>query len=142
MKEELQNAVIAEAMTWLGTPWHHRARVKGAGVDCAQFLIAVYSAAGLIPEFDSGDYPKDWHLHQDEPRFKNWLLQFADPVATPEPGDVAMFRFGRHESHASIVIDFPKVIHAWIDEKMVVVSDASLQPLKNRVAGFYRLKGI
>jgi hypothetical protein len=26
-----RRAVIAEAMTWKGTPWHHRARIKGAG---------------------------------------------------------------------------------------------------------------
>ena len=25
---------VAEALTWLGTPYHHQGRVKGVGVDC------------------------------------------------------------------------------------------------------------
>lgn len=37
---ELQQraAVIAEAESWLSTPYHHEARIKGHGVDCAQIL--------------------------------------------------------------------------------------------------------
>jgi cell wall-associated NlpC family hydrolase len=29
-----REAVIAEARTWLGTPWHHQASLKGVGCDC------------------------------------------------------------------------------------------------------------
>src|SRR5690349_11447583 len=34
--------LLDEARTWLLTPWHHNARVRGAGVDCGQLLIACY----------------------------------------------------------------------------------------------------
>ena len=34
-------AVVAEAIAWLGTPYHHRARIKGVGVDCAQLALGV-----------------------------------------------------------------------------------------------------
>ena len=27
-------AVVKEAESWIGTPFHHAARVKGAGIDC------------------------------------------------------------------------------------------------------------
>ena len=30
----LRAAVVTEAKTWIGTPFHHAARVRGAGVDC------------------------------------------------------------------------------------------------------------
>lgn len=25
---------VTEALTWLGTPYHHQGRIKGVGVDC------------------------------------------------------------------------------------------------------------
>ena len=54
-----RTALVDAARSWLNTPYHHKARVKGAGVDCAQLLIGVYTDAGLIEAFDTGDYPPD-----------------------------------------------------------------------------------
>lgn len=141
---DIREKIIAEAMSWLRTPWHHEARVKGAGVDCAQFLIAVFAAVGLVEDFKTEHYPRDWHLHRDEPRFLSYLLQHADPIETPLPGDVAMFQYGRHAAHGSIVMDTagPTVIHAWIDEGMVTLTDLSVSPLRERLSGFYRLRGL
>ena len=45
---DLRAAVCSEARRWIGTPWHHRQRALGAGVDCAHLLIAVYAACGLL----------------------------------------------------------------------------------------------
>jgi len=57
MSEELERQlVIKEALTWLSTPFHHEAMIKGAGVDCGMFLAAVYRVAGLIPEFTVAHY--------------------------------------------------------------------------------------
>src|SRR5215475_8049951 len=41
-------AVIAEAKTWLGTPFAHRSMVKGAGVDCAQLVRLVFIECGVL----------------------------------------------------------------------------------------------
>jgi cell wall-associated NlpC family hydrolase len=109
---EERQAVIAEARTWLRTPWHHGAKVKGAGVDCAMLLIACYSAAGLISDFTPEHYPIDWAMHRDQALFDEWLSRFAHLVDTPGPGDVAHYRFGRVFSHAAIVVDWPLIIHA------------------------------
>ena len=32
-------AVVAEAESWLGTPYHHEARIKGHGVDCVEHQV-------------------------------------------------------------------------------------------------------
>src|ERR1700736_4246432 len=77
---EQRAAVVAEAMTWLGTPWRHRGRVKGAGVDCAQFVIKAYAGAGLIDDFDTGEHPPDWHIHRDEERFLPFVPRFAREI--------------------------------------------------------------
>lgn len=142
--DEMRSAIVAEAMTWLRTPWHHAARVKGAGVDCAQLLIAVFSACGLIDQFDPGHYPPDWHLHRDETRFLNGLCERAEKVESPQVGDVAMFQYGRHAAHGSIVVSLDPltIIHAWRDERMVTLTDLSTSPLEERLEGFYRMKGL
>lgn len=142
--DDMRSAIVAEAMTWLRTPWHHAARVKGAGVDCGQFLIAVFAGVGLIEEFDTEHYPMDWHLHRDERRFLDLLLQYADPVETPKAGDIAMLRYGRHAAHGSIVVSLDPltIIHAWRDERMVTLTDLSTSPLAERLDGFYRMKGL
>lgn len=139
-----RQAVVDEALTWLRTPWHHEGRIKGAGVDCAQFLIGVFANVGLIDDFQTAHYPADWHLHRSERRFLNLLLQYADPVEAPLPGDIAMFQYGWQEAHGSIVVEAegPTIIHAWLDERMVTLTDLSVSPLSERLAGFYRLKAL
>ncbi len=39
--------VVRVARTWLGTPYHHQGRVKGAGVDCAGLSVGVAKELGL-----------------------------------------------------------------------------------------------
>jgi cell wall-associated NlpC family hydrolase len=115
--------VMRVAATWLRTPYHHMARVKGAGVDCAQLLIGVYAEAGLIDEFDPPPYPADWHLHHGEERYLQILEQFADPVHAPEPADVAVWQFGRTYSHAAIVLEWPLVVHALMADGQVSMGE-------------------
>lgn len=138
--------IVAEARTWLKTPWRHRQRCRGAGVDCAQFLVGVFSALGYVPAVDLGYYPADWHLHNDEPRFLDVLAEYADelPEGTiPLPGDVAMFRYGRHAAHGSIVVAWPLIIHAYRNQRMVTISDAVAdQSLAARLDSLWRLKAL
>ena len=138
---EARAAIVAEARTWLGTPYHHAARVKGAGVDCAQILVEVYSAAGLIERFDPGYYPPDWMLHRDEERYLATVTRFAHPVVEPLPGDVVVYRFGRCVSHGAIVVDWPTIIHAYAPDRKVSVGDGMSLRLRARLAGFYSVFG-
>lgn len=145
MNATTRSAIVAEARSWLKTPFHHEARRKGVGVDCANLLIGVYAALGLIEEFTPDHYPQDWHLHKGEPRFLNLLLQYCDALPDgelPRPGDIAMFHYGHSDAHGSIVLAWPVVIHAWKDVGMVVETEADTGPLAKRLAGFYRLKGL
>ena len=135
-----RKAIIEEAQDWLRTPWRHRARVKGAGVDCAQFLIGVHAGAGLIDDFDTGPYPEDWMLHGDSELFLPFIERYMKQVDAPQPADVALWRFGRGFSHAAIVIDYPRIIHAYRREGAVVYGDASTHELSRRPCLFYSLK--
>jgi cell wall-associated NlpC family hydrolase len=131
-------AVVAEAISWLGTPFHHEARVKGAGVDCAMLLCEVYARAGLVGRIDVPHYPPDWHLHRDVERFLALLAAHAREIAgPPEPGDVALFRFGRCFSHGAIVTAWPRLIHANFAARAVTWGAATLAPLAGREARFF-----
>lgn len=109
--------VIQAAHEWVGTPYHHAGRVKGAGVDCLTLLAEVYHEAGLIDKIKIPYYPMDWHLHRDAERYMDGLLSYTrelDLVAKPQPGDVALWKFGRCFSHGAIVVEWPIIIHAYV----------------------------
>ncbi len=113
-----REAVVAEARAWLGTPYAHRQQLKGVGVDCAQFPLAVYAAVGLIPRDVAArigaDYSPQWHLHRGEELYLNAVRRFADEIALEDaaPGDFALWRYGRTFSHGAILITDTQVIHA------------------------------
>lgn len=112
------------ARSWVGTPFHNHAGVKGAGVDCAQLLRCVFTEAGLIEPFDTGYYPPQFMLHAREERFLVWVQRFAREIeeAAVKPGDVVLFRYGHVYSHGAIVVSpgWPKaIIHAYSRSKRV-----------------------
>lgn len=134
-------AVVAEALTWLKTPYHHHARVKGVGVDCAQLLCAVYEACGLVPHIDPGNYAHDWHLHRGEEVFVGWLQKAgAGEVRAPErarPGDVVLFRYGRAYSHGAVVVDdcgAGAVVHAYVGRGVIRLRLDDEEPLQGMPA--------
>ena len=131
-----RQAVIAEAESWIGTPFHHAARVKGAGVDCLMLLAEVYEHAGVTGRVEPPFYVPDWHLHRDAERYMVGLLGYAREIDAPGPGDVALFKFGRTFSHGTIVTSWPRLVHAYWAIG-VVWGDATLQPLKDREVRFF-----
>jgi cell wall-associated NlpC family hydrolase len=109
--------VVAEALSWQRTPYHHEGEIKGSGVDCAKILKLVFVNAGLIEDFYVPSYPADWMMHKDEERYLQTIEHFArrqlPEGEMPLPGDIAVWRFGHTFSHGAIVIDWPLVIHAY-----------------------------
>src|SRR5947209_1660095 len=116
-------AIVAEAQTWLGTPFRDQGDVKGPNgcVDCAMLLVRVFTACGLVDaSFDPRPYPPQWHLHRDDERFLNVIAALfkyrgcgaemenkaglpAEAVA--KAGDVIVWRVARCFSHGGIVIE-------------------------------------
>mgnify|MGYP000971004972 CR=1 FL=1 len=140
-----QQRLKAELESWIGTPYHSGAKLKGVGVDCGMLLIGVYEGAGYLKpgECDPGYYPHEIHLHRAEETYLEWIRQYCDPVVKPEIGDVAMFRFGKSSSHAAIVLEWPQVIHSYV-RLGVIETNAEKEALllyddgRSRLTGFYR----
>lgn len=136
---ELRAAVAKEALTWLGTPYHHHARVKGVGVDCAQILLAIYPGLGLAPEIDPGQYATDWHLHHSEELYVQWVLEAGGiEVEVPQVGDMGLFRFGRTFSHGAIFVGEQDLVHSYLG-KGVILSRLDEAPLAGRPVRWFSI---
>ncbi len=118
-------AVVREAESWLGTPYHHRAWIKGAGVDCAMLLKQSFVNAGLVEDFEVGNYPPDWMLHRGEEIFLGIVTRYCREVPAPTgPGDIMLCRVARLYAHGCLIVAWPRVIHAFRDSRAVVYADA------------------
>lgn len=129
---------VTEALTWLGTPYHHQGRVKGVGVDCGTLICEVYEKVGLMPHLDPRPYPQDWHLHQLGERYLEHVKSVCFEVEDPQPGDIVLYKIGLCVSHAGIVVDWPMIIHSYL-KSGVILQDGTKGSLARRISGFYRM---
>lgn len=136
-----RKAVLTELVSWMDTPFHHGARVKGAGVDCAQLAIAAYLAAGLIPEIEVGYYAPDWFLHSGRECILELLQTFMVPTASIQSADIVAFRYGRAAvGHLAIVTIWPTVIHAYRGRHVAFDRGDLEGSMGGRFAGGWTLK--
>jgi NlpC/P60 family putative phage cell wall peptidase len=120
-------AVVAEARSWLKTPYHHAADVRGAGVDCGMLLVRVFVDTGLCEPFDPRPYPPDWMLHRSEEKYLGFVFDHTKEVDRPLPGDVMVFRYGRAYSHGGIVVmaNPLTIVHAFTPVGRVIEDEVS-----------------
>ena len=103
---------MAEARTWLGTPFRHQGRAKGAGVDCAGLVVGVAKALGLS-EFDTTAYGRLPNGHQMRRLCDEHLRSIQLDALLP--GDVLLMAWRRYPQHLAIVADHPQglgIVHA------------------------------
>ncbi len=118
MSEEQRNKVVAEAISWMGTPFRHQGRIKGrrGGVDCGQFLCCVFENAGVTGQIVTDQYPMQWMLHRTEEKYLAKILQHTREISQEETqkGDIVLFRVGHTYSHGAILLEpWPgRIIHA------------------------------
>ena len=134
----LREQIVAEAESWLGTPYQHGGKVRGreGAVDCLMLAVAVYQAVGLVPEdFEPRPYAFEWFLHHSEELYLQGLEQYAHRVECGEPGDMAMFQMGRTVAHGAIVVGEDLIVHAYRPARCVTVTD--LHHLHHRLHSFW-----
>jgi NlpC/P60 family putative phage cell wall peptidase len=115
----LRAKLIAEARSWIGTPYRQLGAIKGIAVDCSMLLVRCVIDAGIVEPFDPRPYPPAWFLHQDDERYIDWLGLVAVEISTPKAGDIVAFKIGRAFAHSGIVTDPTHLVHAFADERQV-----------------------
>lgn len=134
----LRQNVATAALLWVGTPYHHHARVRGVGVDCVHLLCAVYEACGLVSPVDPGPYAVDWHMHRNRELYLEGLQLYGVETGAPQAGDVALFKFGRTYSHGGVMVSRDEVVHAYMG-RGVIVTRLTEEPLADRPARFFTM---
>lgn len=117
--------LIAEARTWLGTPFHHQARKKGVGVDCVGLIVKAATAAG---------FPLRDHAERNYSRYplaQRLIAKECDAQMAPIPfderqvGSVILFwvHRARLPQHIAFLTSRDAMLHAWSDAGRVVEHD-------------------
>ncbi|MDQ0506538.1 NlpC/P60 family protein [Xanthobacter agilis] len=137
-------ALVAEARTWIGTPYRHRASLKGVGADCLGLVRGVWRGCiGPEPE-PLPPYAPDWAEAARRETLADTARRHLDPIdpAMAGPGDVVLFRFRAHlpAKHAAILSGPSGMIHAYDG---VSVCETVLTPWwRRRLAYAYRFPGV
>src|SRR4026207_1690547 len=89
--------IVAIARTWLGTPYHHQASLKGVGTDCIGLVRGIWRELyGPEPQALPA-YTRDWpEAHPCRPLLeapRRHLVEVSPTEA--QPGDVLIFRWRR-----------------------------------------------
>jgi len=94
---------IAEARSYIGTPWRHRGRSR-FGIDCIGLIVNAVAAGGIVMR-DRRDYGREpWR-----DGLRGELVEhFGDPVIDLQPGDVVLMRFEDHPEpgHVGLIADY------------------------------------
>jgi NlpC/P60 family putative phage cell wall peptidase len=138
--------VAAEARSWLGTPYHHQASLKGVGSDCIGVVRGVWRTLYGTEAQAMPSYSPDWAIGAE------LLLEGArrhlvevDP-AQLDAGDVLVFRMrrGRPAKHCGIVVvegGQQRFVHAW--DAVPIVCETVLDDWwRCRIAAAFRFPGV
>ena len=132
-------AILAEAKTWLGTPYRHQGSRKGVGCDCLGLVRGIWRAVyGQEPEAP-GPYSPDWaEAGSGDP-----LLDAAQrhcrekPASAMVPGDLIVFRWRAHHAakHLGIAISADRFLHAY--EGHAVMVSPLIPQWRRKIAGVF-----
>ncbi len=136
--------IVRVARSWIGTPYHHQASVKGVGTDCLGLVRGVYRELYGFEAETPPAYSPDWaEANRQEIMLgaasRHLERQTLDVMA---PGDVIIFRLrkGMVAKHAAIVSTSQNMIHAI---EGAPVSEVVLSPWWRRhIAGVFSFQGV
>lgn len=120
--DTVRAAAIAEARSWIGTPYLHQQAVKGAGCDCLGLVRGVWRALYGLPEPElPPPYSPDWAERHGRETLLEAAGRHLHPVAAAAslPGDVLVYRMraGSPAKHAAILVEGTpargRIVHAY-----------------------------
>jgi NlpC/P60 family putative phage cell wall peptidase len=139
-----RSRIVAEARSWIGTPYRHQASLKGIGCDCLGLVRGIWRAFyGAEPE-RVPPYARDWaEAAASEPLAEAGLRHLV-PVDADAflPGDILLFRWraGMVAKHAAIVASPDTMIHA---HDGAAVAEVALAPWwRRRIAYAFAFPGM
>lgn len=128
--------IVASARSWVGTPYHDQASVKGAGVDCLGLARGVWREVVGPEPLVVPPYSRDWGEIQASEVLAmgaaSWLIPI--PVKEAGAGSVVLFRMvrGAIAKHVGILTGEGTFIHAF--ERVGVIEEELSKVWSRRIA--------
>lgn len=123
LTQEDRERIVAEARSWLGTPFKHQGRLKGVGVDCAGVAVGTAQACGM--EFVD---VKGYARLPAKGQFSIAVRSATDEISLDDlqPGDLMTFVWREEPQHIAICVEVTpmiRMIHAWQEVRKCVEND-------------------
>lgn len=136
MKTAASDKVIAAARSWLGTPYHDQASLKGIGCDCLGLARGVWREVVGPEPFQIPPYSRDW----GETGPREVLAEGARrmmpeiPPVDAGPGALVLFRMDSRAiaKHVGILTGPDAFLHAY--ERLGVIEEPLTQAWRRRIA--------
>lgn len=103
--------IIAEALSWRGTPHVHQASAKGVGADCKGLVAGVARELGMAE--GQSAYALMTGYHGVDPRLlKQGLAEVFEPASAMRPGDVLLLKMLGKPQHLAILVG-ERIVHTY-----------------------------
>ena len=127
----MEDKVTNEILSWQGTKWRHMQAVKGEGVDCVQFPVAVAKNLGWVnKDYKTIKYARDWATHNDFSLLTRELETLLEAVPLSgdviscvddlRVGDVLALKMERCVGHLGMYIGNKQIVHVHIRRGVIV----------------------
>ena len=120
--------IVTHARGWIGTPFHHQARLKKVGCDCLGLVVGVVDELGLkdstgtlLASYDEVTYSRE----PDGAYLMQKLVGLLEeiPIAEKRAGDLGLFNVRDNPQHVAIFTNYEGsigMIHCYAQARRVV----------------------
>lgn len=135
----MANKVLAEAESWIGTPYRHGGSKRGVSCDCLGLVRGIWRELYDKEPETPPAYAPDWaEASKGEPMLEAAFRHLtARESSDPQPGDLLVFRWQPRVAakHLGIMAHDNRFIHAY--EGHGVLASALVPQWRKRIAGIF-----
>ncbi|MFC3086691.1 NlpC/P60 family protein [Tabrizicola soli] len=127
--------VIAVARSWLGTPYHDQASLRGVGCDCLGLARGVWREVVGPEPFPIPPYSRDWGETGPREVLADGARRMMPEVSVPSgPGSLILFRLIPRAiaKHVGILTGPDTFLHAY--ERLGVIEEPLTPAWRRRIA--------
>jgi NlpC/P60 family putative phage cell wall peptidase len=120
--------IVTHARAWVGTPFHHQARLKGKGCDCLGLVVGVVYELALkdkdgvqLAAYDEVTYSREPDGAYLTAKLTGLLEEIL--IEDARAGDLALFKVRENPQHLAILSDYEGglgMIHCFAPARKVV----------------------
>jgi NlpC/P60 family putative phage cell wall peptidase len=128
--------VVTIARSWLGTPYHDQASLKGVGCDCLGLARGVWREVVGPEPFPIPPYSRDWGETGPREVLADGARRMMPEIATSDvvSGALVLFRMQPRAiaKHVGILTGPDQFLHAY--ERLGVIEEQITPPWRRRIA--------